>query len=219
MSSEALLQALRQAVIDGAPATARDTALQLLQAGADPLSAINDACVPAMHHVGERFACHDMYLPDMLAASEAMKAAMSVLEPELLRRGTQRKMLGKVLLGTVQGDIHEIGKSLVGILLVAAGFEVVDLGTGVSAGQFAAEAIGRNADMVGVSALLTHTMQQQRLVVEALEKNGLRSRVKVMVGGAPVTRKWAEEIGADGYGRDASAAVALARELLGVKPS
>ncbi len=217
--SKELFEKMAQSIIDGDAEVAAQLAEHSIGAGVDPLEAIGQGFVVGVNKVGDAFANGDAFLPELVMAGEAMKAAVTALEPEMARRGTQRQMLGKVVLATVEGDIHEIGKSLVGILLVAAGFEVVDLGTGVSAGQFAAEAIGRNADMVGVSALLTHTMQQQRLVVEALEKNGLRSRVKVMVGGAPVTRKWAEEIGADGYGRDASAAVALARELLGVKPS
>lgn len=219
MSSEALLHVLRQAIIDGAPDTARTTALDLLNKGAEPLDTINQACVPAMDFVGAKFACHDMFLPDMLASSEAMKAALAILEPELVRRGSTRKSMGRIVLGTVQGDIHEIGKSLVGILLTAAGFDVVDLGTGVSAETFAAHVATHEVDIVGVSALLTNTMQQQRVVVEALERNNLRLKVKVMVGGAPVTRKWSDEIRADGYGRDASAAVWLAKEFLGVKTS
>ena len=215
MSSGAILDSLRQAILDGAPETARDAARQALESGLDPASALDLACVPAMHTVGERFACHELYLPDMMASSEAMKAALSVLEPELLRRGTRRQSLGKVVLGTVQGDIHEIGKSLVAIMLAANGFEVVDLGTGVTSEDFAARARELQADLVGVSALLTTTMARQREIVAAFDAAGLRPRVKIIVGGAPVTRKWSDEIGADGYGKDAAAAVALARELLG----
>lgn len=215
MSSDAILDALRQAILDGGPDSAREAARRALEAGEDPLAALDTACVPAMREVGEKFACHELYLPDMMASSEAMKSAVAVLEPEMLRRGARRQSAGKVVLGTVQGDIHEIGKTLVGILLAANGFEVVDLGTSVAAEAFAARAREVNADVVGVSALLTTTMAQQRKVVEALDAAGLRPRVKVVVGGAPVTAKWANEIGADAYGRDATSAVALIRDLIG----
>jgi methylmalonyl-CoA mutase cobalamin-binding domain/chain len=137
-----------------------------------------------------------------------------VLEPEMQKRGTQREILGKVVLGTVKGDIHEIGKSLVSTLLTASGFQVFDLGVNVPIELFAEKARDLQADLVGVSALLTTTMQGQKSVVEALDRHGLRPKVKVIVGGAPVTRDWADKIGADGYGQDAMAAVAVAKSLL-----
>jgi corrinoid protein of di/trimethylamine methyltransferase len=208
------LAQLRQAIIDGAPSLGAAAAEQALAAGIEPLEAINQACVPAMDYVGARFGCHEMFLPDVLAASQAMKAAVAVLEPEMRRRGTRREMAGTVVLGTVQGDIHEIGKSLVAIMLSASGFEVHDLGVSVTTEQFAAKARELRADLVGVSALLTTTMALQKSVVEALDREGLRPQVKIIVGGAPVTQKWADEIGADGYGKDAMSAVALARRLV-----
>ncbi len=210
-----LERVLRQSIIDGMPETARSTAVEALQRGMDPLETINAACIPAMDYVGERFGCQQLFLPDVLMASEAMKAAVSILEPEMRRRGTQRRTLGRVVLGTVRGDIHEIGKSLVAIMLSAAGFEIFDLGISVPTDTFATKARELEADVVGVSALLTTTMNMQRRVVECLEREGLRPRVKVIVGGAPVTRKWAEDIGADGYARDAAGAVALVKSLLG----
>jgi methylmalonyl-CoA mutase cobalamin-binding domain/chain len=149
-----------------------------------------------------------------MASAEAMRAAMAVLDPELKKLGMERPMAGVVVLGTTQGDIHEIGKMLVGTLLSAHGFRVHDLGVDVAGETFAARARELQADIVGVSALLTTTMRNQKGVVEALEKAGLRSQIKVMVGGAPVTRRWAEEIGADGYAKDAMSAVALARSLM-----
>jgi len=206
--------AMRQSVIDGAPDTAANLAQKAVAAGVAPLEAINNGYVPGMHDVGEQFARGQMFLPDMMASAEAMRAAMAVLEPELTRLGTQRPMAGVVVLGTTKGDIHEIGKILVGTLLTAHGFRVHDLGVDVPGEKFAAKAREVGADIVGVSALLTTTMRNQKGVIESLEKAGLRSQVKVMVGGAPVSRGWAAEIGADGYAKDAMSAVVLARQLM-----
>ena len=208
------LSAMRQSIIDGAPDTASNLAQQAIAAGLAPIDAINNGYVPGMHDVGEQFAKGQMYLPDMMASAEAMRAALAVLDPELRKLGTERPKAGVVVLGTTKGDIHEIGKILVGTLLTAHGFQVHDLGVDVAGEKFAAKAREVNADIVGVSALLTTTMRNQRTVVEALEKAGLRSQVKVMVGGAPVTRRWAEEIGADGYAANAMSAVTLAQELM-----
>jgi corrinoid protein of di/trimethylamine methyltransferase len=209
-----ILDAMRQSVIDGAPDTAAQLAHEALETGVEPLDAINNGYVPGMHLVGEQFARRAMFLPDMMASAEAMRAAMAVLEPELKRLGTERTMAGTVVLGTTKGDIHEIGKILVGTLLTANGFRVIDLGVDVAGETFSAKARELRADIVGVSALLTTTMKNQKTVIEALEREGLRSQVKVMVGGAPVTRQWAEQIGADGYAKDAMSAVALARSLM-----
>jgi corrinoid protein of di/trimethylamine methyltransferase len=209
--------AMRQSIIDGAPDTAAGLAQQAVSSGIAPIDAINLGYVPGMHAVGEQFARGQMYLPDMMASAEAMRAAMAVLDPELKKLGAERPMAGIVVLGTTKGDIHEIGKILVGTLLTAHGFRVHDLGVDVAGEKFAAQARELHADIVGVSALLTTTMRNQKSVVEALEKAGLRSQVKIMVGGAPVTRRWAEEIGADGYAKDAMSAVALARQLMAEK--
>lgn len=215
--SEDCFSAMRQSVIDGAPETASNLARQAVADGVAPLEAIDRGFVPGMHEVGEQFARHQMFLPDMMASAEAMRAAMAVLDPELKKLGRDRPMAGVVLLGTTKGDIHEIGKILVGTLLTANGFRVHDLGVDVSGEKFAEQVRELNADIVGVSALLTTTMRNQKGVIEALEKAGIRQQVKIMVGGAPVTRRWAEEIGADGYAKDAIDAVALARELMGQK--
>jgi corrinoid protein of di/trimethylamine methyltransferase len=209
--------AMRQSIIDGAPDTASGLAQQAVCSGIAPIDAINLGYVPGMHAVGEQFARGQMYLPDMMASAEAMRAAMAVLDPELKKLGAERPMAGVVVLGTTKGDIHEIGKILVGTLLTAHGFRVHDLGVDVAGEKFAAQARELHADIVGVSALLTTTMRNQKSVVEALEKTGLRSQVKIMVGGAPVTRRWAEEIGADGYAKDAMSAVTLARQLMSEK--
>jgi len=214
---EADFAAMRQSIIDGAAETSSILAKQALEQGLHPLEIIDNGFVPGMSEVGEQFAKHQMFLPDMLAAAEAMKAAMSVLDPELKRQGAERPSAGTVVLGTTKGDIHEIGKTLVATLLTANGFKVHDLGVDVASDQFAASARELNADVVGVSALLTTTMRGQKSVVEALERAGLRSTVKIIVGGAPVTQRWAQEIGADGYAKDAMSAVALVRNLLAQK--
>lgn len=211
------LEAMRQSIVDGAPDTAVALAQEALANGMAPLDAINHGFVAGMHAVGEEFAHGRMFLPDMMASAEAMRAAMAVLEPELKRLGTERPMAGVVVLGTTKGDIHEIGKTLVGTLLTAHGFRVHDLGVDVSGEKFAAKAQELGADIVGVSALLTTTMRNQKTVVDAIAHAGLRPQVKVIVGGAPVTRQWAEQIGADGYAKDAMSAVALARDLMDAK--
>ena len=211
-------QAMRQAIIDGDEDAARALAAGSVEAGIDPLRAIDDGFVPGLRHVGERFGTGEMYLPDMMLAARAMKAAVAVLEPEMNRRAVHRAILGRVVLGTVKGDIHEIGKNLVGMMLSASGFEVHDLGIDVPFETFVRRARDVEADIVGVSALLTTTMTGQRAVVAAVEAAGLRPRVKVMVGGAPVTREWAAEIGADGHSDDAAGAVVLAKRLMGAGP-
>ena len=211
---EEQFNAMRQSIVDGAPESARESANQALALGIAPLDAINKGFVAGLNSIGEQFNRGEVFLPDLVMAGEAMKAAVAVLEPEMQKRGTQREIMGKVVLGTVKGDIHEIGKSLVSTLLTASGFQVFDLGVNVPIELFAEKARDLQADLVGVSALLTTTMQGQKSVVEALDRHGLRPKVKVIVGGAPVTRDWADKIGADGYGQDAMAAVAVAKSLL-----
>ena len=212
---EDFLESLRQSVLEGTPERAAERARQVLERGMEPLDAINLGFVPGMDRIGEQFARREVFLPDLVAAGEAMKAAMNVLEPEMRRRGIERQARGRVVLGTVRGDIHEIGKNLVSILLSASGFRVFDLGVNVPPETFAQRALELEADIVGASALLTTTMAGQKQVIEELERAGLRRRVKVMVGGAPVTRQWAQEIGSDGYGKDAVSAVVLAKSLVG----
>ncbi len=214
--SEELFQAMRQSVVDGDAEQAEALARQALERGIDPLEAINQGYVPGVNYVGAQFGAGEMFLPDLVLAGEAMKSAVNVLEPEMQKRGSQRQMLGKVVLGTVKGDIHEIGKTLVATMLSASGFQVYDLGVDVPIDKFAQKAREVDADIVAVSALLTTTMTGQKAVVEALTEMGLRPKVKVMVGGAPVTRGWATEIGADGYSEDAIGAVAEAKRLMGV---
>lgn len=209
-----LFQQMKQAIIDGDPDRARELSQKAIVLGIPPLDAIHHGFVPGLDFVGQQFAEGEMFLPDLVLAGEAMKAATSALEPEIQKTGAARESLGKIVLGTVKADIHEIGKTLVGTMLTANGFEVFDLGVDVPFETFALKAEEIHADIIGVSALLTTTMTGQKNVVEAVERHGLRPRVKIIVGGAPVTQSWADEIGADGYGKDALASVALARNLL-----
>src|SRR5271169_5602633 len=203
-----------QSVIDGAPDKAAELARQALADGVDPLEAVNRGFAVGITFAGDQFGCGEMFLPDLLASAEAMKAAMDILEPEMRKRGSQRESLGKVVLGTARGDIHDIGKNLVATILSASGFQIFDLGTSVAPEQFIAKVKEVDADIVGISALLTTTMAGQKAVIEALDRNGLRPRVKAIIGGAAVTAKWAAEIGADGYSRNAIDALELARNLM-----
>jgi corrinoid protein of di/trimethylamine methyltransferase len=208
---------MAQSILDGEEEQAKALAQQALDAGIDPLEAINQGFVVGINQVGEQFSCGNAFLPELVMAGETMKAALSVLEPEMARRGTQRQLFGKVVLATIQGDIHDIGKTLVGTMLSASGFQVYDLGVDVPIAKIVAKAQEVGADIVGMSALLTTTMVNQRTAIQKLHEAGLRPKVKVMVGGAPVTRSWAAEIGADGYSEDAIGAVAVAKQLLGAK--
>lgn len=214
--SEKLFKEMAQSVIDGEEEEAGALAQQALDQGVDPLDAINEGYTPGMDMVGELFSTGEYFLPDLILGGEAMKTALAVLEPALKAAGQKREVLGIIVLGTVKGDIHEIGKSLVGTMLSANGFEVFDLGIDVESEEFVAKAREYNADIVALSALLTTTMLQQRDVVEHLAEAGLRERVKVMVGGSPVTRGWADQIGADGFAEDAAMSVGEAKRLMGI---
>ena len=212
--SKEMFEKLAQAVVDGEPEEAAALAQEALDQGLDAMDCINKGLSPGIDEVGELFATGEYYLPDLILGGDAMKAALAVLEPALLG-GQNREILGRVVLGTVQGDLHEIGKTLVGTMLTANGFEVFDIGVDQPASNFVAAVKEHDATLVGASALLTTTMLHQRQVVEALKEAGLSDRVKVMVGGAPITENWAKEIGADGYAEDAIGAIALAKELVG----
>lgn len=216
MQNEELFKQMAQSITDGESEKAAELAQQSIAMGIDPLEAINQGFVAGVNYVGDQFSCGNMFLPELVMAGEAMKAAVAVLEPELNKRGTERKMLGKVVLATVEGDIHEIGKTLVGTMLSATGFQVFDMGVDVPIMKVVEKAREVNADIVALSALLTTTMVHQRDVIEALEDVGIRSKVKVMVGGAPVTQEWVKQIGADGYSEDAIGAAKVAKQLLGV---
>jgi len=213
--SEELFKKMAQSIMDGDSDVSVALAQEALAAGLDPLEAITKGYVMGVNKMGEDFACGNAFLPELVMAGEAMKAAVAALEPEMQKRGVAREVFGKVVLCTVEGDIHEIGKSLVGTMLSASGFQVFDLGVDVPAAKIIEKVKEVDANLVGLSALLTTTMVKQREVIEELDKLGLRSKVKVMVGGAPVTKDWVQRIEADGYSEDAIGAVNVAKQLVG----
>ena len=211
--SEDLFKQMAQSIIDGDEEVSAELAKTAITDGIDPLEAITSGYMPGVNTVGDSFACGQAFLPELVMAGEAMKAAIAVLEPEMKKTGAQRQILGKVVLATVEGDIHEIGKSLVGTMLTSSGFEVIDLGVDVNAGDILDKAEEIGADIIGLSALLTTTMVKQKEVIDEITRRGLK--VKVMVGGAPVTREWVQRIEADGYSEDAIGAVNVAKQLVG----
>jgi corrinoid protein of di/trimethylamine methyltransferase len=213
MSQELYLQ-LSMALIDGDEELVVSLTKQALDQGLNPLEVVDEGLTPGMDIVGEKFGCGEFFLPHLVMAGRSMQGALVLLEPALKASGLARETLGTVVIGTVAGDIHEIGKSLVGIMLIANGFVVHDLGVDVSVSKFVESVRETGADLVGLSALLTTTMGVQRRVIEELTEAGLRDQVKVMVGGSPVSAQWAQEIGADGYAEDATGALALARRLV-----
>lgn len=214
MANERLFEAMTQAITAGLPDRARELANEALRAQIDPLAAIDQGFKPGMDIVGEGFAAGELFIPDLMMSGEAMKAAIATLEPELMKRRQQRQVLGRVVIGTVQGDIHEIGKTLVATMLSANGFEVHDLGVDVSPQQFVEAVRKVDADVVGLSALLTTTLLNQEAVIINLKEAGLRERVKVVVGGVPASPEWAEEIEADAYAENATVAVKVVRQLV-----
>ncbi|MBC7316820.1 MAG: corrinoid protein [Chloroflexi bacterium] len=204
-----------QGILQGDMKAVQEATTAALAEGMPPEELLNEAMIPAMAEVGRLFEANEYYVPEMLIAARAMKAGLAILKPHLVETGVEPK--GRVVLGTVKGDLHDIGKNLVGIMIEGAGFEVIDLGVDVSPEQFVAAVREKKADVIGLSALLTTTMPSMRSTIEALEEAGLRDKVKVIIGGAPVTQKYADEIGADGYGRDAAAAANLVKRLLNVE--
>ena len=210
--SEEMYKKLAQAVIDGEPDDAVLLAKQAVDEGINPLSCITEGLTTGIQKVGELFGSGMYFLPELIIGADAMKAAMDILEPALT--GDQkREVVATVILGTVEGDLHEIGKTLVGTMLTANGFNVVDIGVDKSSSDFIAAIKANNATILGASALLTTTMLQQKKIIEALQEAGLRDKVKVLVGGAPVTQSYAEQIGADGYAEDAISEVDIAFRL------
>ena len=170
--------------------------------------------MPAMTEIGRLFENGEKFIPEMMIAARAMQAAVNILKPLLV--DAEVDSVGTIVIGTVAGDLHDIGKNLVGMMLEGAGFQIIDLGTDVPPETFVAAVQENNPELVGMSALLTTTMREQQTIINALKEEGLRDQVKVMVGGAPVTQSWAEQIGADGYAEDATGAVEVAKQFMGV---
>jgi len=206
------LDQLHKAVIEGNWKAAAAATQAAVAAGVAPLTIVTGCLVPAMDEVGRLFECEEYFVPEMLLSARAMKASMEIVRPLLVATGAEP--IGRVVIGTVKGDLHDIGKNLVASMLEGGGFEVIDLGADVTPERFIEAATARNADLVALSALLTVTMTSMKSTIDAFEAAGLRGKVKIMVGGAPVTQQYADAIGADGFGESAGAAVALARKLM-----
>jgi corrinoid protein of di/trimethylamine methyltransferase len=206
------LQLLYDAILKGDAKAAVSLTRDALAENVDPMHMITGFMVPAMDEAGRRFECQEYFVPELLLTSRAMKSAMELLRPLLVASGA--KPAGRVVIGTVKGDLHDIGKNLVASMLQGGGFEVVDLGADVAPVKFIEAVRERGAQIVCLSALLTTTMPVMKTTIEELQNAGLRGQVKVMVGGAPVTQQYAQEIGADGYGETATSAVAVARQMV-----
>jgi len=207
------LQTIYHAIVDGDQDAAQEAIRAALDGGLKPAQILSEAMIPAMGEVGRLFESGECFVPEMLIAARAMQSGLSILKP-LLKEGDVQSA-GRIVMGTVKGDLHDIGKNLVVIMLEGSGFEIHDLGVDVPADKFVQAVRDQKPDIVGLSALLTTTMPAMKTIIDALESAGLRSQVKVMVGGAPVTEAFAESIGADGFAPDASRAVTLARSLVG----
>ncbi|RJP50417.1 MAG: cobalamin-binding protein [Anaerolineaceae bacterium] len=210
---EEVLKKLFDAVLEGNFEDVKTNVQAALDTGLDPNIILNDGMIAAMREVGARFEAGEYYVPEMLIAARAMQSGMTLLKPHLQK--TEQKSNGKVLIGTVKGDLHDIGKNLVGLMLEGAGYEVIDLGVDVPAEEFVKKATELKPDVIGMSALLTTTMQSMRTTLDALTAAGLRNHVKVIIGGAPVTEVYAQQIEADGFSPDASRAVNVVKSLLG----
>ena len=208
---------LYDAILTGNAKKAEEVARAALDADIDPSILLKEHMIPAMDEVGKRFECNEYFVPELLIAARAMKAALVLLTPKMAEAGVEAA--GRVVIGTVKGDLHDIGKNLVASMLEGGGFEVIDLGVDVPPEKFVESVQGKNGTILALSALLTTTMTMMKTVIEALEAAGVRSGTKIMIGGAPITQQYADEIGADGYSDNASGAVAVARKLVGMAPA
>jgi 5-methyltetrahydrofolate--homocysteine methyltransferase len=206
------LKALHEAVLGGDATASRNITVQALKAGIDPLRLVNEYMVPAMDEVGRRFEACEYFVPELLISARAMKASLELIRPLLAARGAQP--LARVAIGTVKGDLHDIGKNLVAAMLEGGGFEVIDLGVNVTPEQFIATVNEKKANIVAMSALLTTTMPSMKTTIDSLKQAGVRDKVKVLIGGAPITQKYADEIGADGFSETAVGAVGAAKKVL-----
>lgn len=209
---EEILKKISEGVLEGDEDQVNEWVGKAVDAGIAPLDIINNGLTKGIQAVGTMFAEGTYFLPDLLLGAKAMDAGIQIIEP--LMADKNREFIGRVLMGTVQGDLHEIGKNIVIMMLKTAGFEVLDLGIDVPSAKFIEQAKEYNPDIIGISALLTTTVGRQKEIIELLEEEGLRQKVKVMIGGAPINQNWADSIGADGYAEDATVAVEVAKKLL-----
>jgi len=217
MDKNTIFENLKTAVVDGDEDRAKENAGEALKAKMDPLEVVEKGLSKGLTVVGERFERGEAYLPELMMAGDTFNAAMEILKPEIEAQKKEITKAGTVLVGTVKGDVHDIGKNIVATVLETHGFTVVDLGVDVSILSFVEQAEKVRADVIALSSLMTNTMPEQRNVIETLNQRNVRSRYAVIVGGGPVTADWANEIGADGYGQTAMDAVGLARELVSQK--
>lgn len=205
---------MQEALIAGNAPKVKELTERAVEEGVSPVDILNRGLVPGMAVIGERFKNNEVYVPEVLIAARAMKAGMTIIKPLLVEANVEP--VGRVVIGTVKGDLHDIGKNLVGMMLEGAGFEVIDAGVDVAPEKFVSVAKEAGARLLGLSALLTTTMPSMKDTIDRLVSQGARAEFKVMIGGAPVTQRYADEIGADGYAPDASSAVDLAKSLLGI---
>lgn len=213
MTNEEILQKLSEGVLEGDEDQVKEWTDKAIDAGIGPLAIINDGLTKGIQAVGANFSAGTYFLPDLLLGAKAMEDGIKILEP--LMADHNREFIGRVLMGTVQGDLHEIGKNIVIMMLKTAGFEVIDLGIDVPSEKFIEQAKAIKPDIIGISALLTTTVGRQKEIIELLKEEGLRKSVKVIIGGAPINQNWADSIGADGYAEDATVAVDVAKRLVG----
>jgi 5-methyltetrahydrofolate--homocysteine methyltransferase len=206
------LSKLYDAILNGDNKTTLQLTKEALDEAANPVTLITQWMIPAMNEVGRRFEAQEYYIPEMLLSARAMKSALEILRPLLAASGAQPT--GRVVLGTVKGDLHDIGKNMVGSMLEGAGFEVFDIGIDVSSEKFIEAVKTKNPHILALSALLTTTMPEMKKVIDSLAQAGIRSQVKILIGGAPITQDFATSIGADGYGENASSAVTVSRSLM-----
>jgi 5-methyltetrahydrofolate--homocysteine methyltransferase len=214
---EELFKRLKEAVVNGDPEEVSKIAKKVVEVGIDPLEAVEKALVAGVLELGDKWVKGEAFIADVVAAADAMKVGLSILKNEIVKRGRSVKYLGRIVIGTVEGDIHDIGKSIVATLWEASGFEVIDLGVDVPPQKFVEAVKQYKPDVVGMSALLTTSMLKQRETIEAIKQAGLRDKVKIVIGGAPTTEEWAKEIGADGWAPDAFSAVQLIKRLFGIE--
>jgi trimethylamine corrinoid protein len=215
--SDKILEGLREAVRNFDEELSKSLAEKAVEMDIDPVEALEEGLAKALREVGDRFGRGDAFITELIAAAQAMEAGAKVFNEEIARRGASRRAIGRFLIGTVEGDIHSIGKNIVATMLSAAGFDVIDIGVDVSTETFVEKVEELKPDILGLSALMTTTMTKQRDVIQALRAAGLREGVKVIVGGVSVSEEWVEEIGADACGHDASSTVQTTLGLMEVK--